>query len=836
LEIRDIIGKLSSQFILFYFNDSRDEIEIKKISYFTRTIILVTIALLLLLSIIRILVPPGTNLSDYMIWTLIALLAIIYLVFKKGKVYLAGFLYVITMWFAMTSLAWVFEGVRDVAIVAYILIVLIAILITKPWQALTLGAISLISLWGIYLAEKNHIITPAKEPSLNYTIEFSVILVFVIVLVNLTAKNTSDFYKRIKKELDDRILAEKALNESEERFKTLSSFGSEGLMIHDDGFTLEVNKTFASLLGYSNPEELIGKKGFDIIHFTPESRKIVNDNLKKKSNDTFDIEIVNAKGEVIPMETKSREIFFKGREMRLVSMRDITKRKMFEEALIRSKALLASIIDSTSDLIWSVDTDQYRLLTFNKGLESVLGESDIHIKEGVLHEDIFPPDSVRRLYELYSQTLKEGSLITMFETNIGKRTLWLNLHLLSRESKPYAISGFAKDITELKKAQEALILAKEKAEESDRLKTAFMNNISHEVRTPLNGIMGFSQLVIQPDITQKEKGFYLDLLNLSCERLLSTITNYMDISLIESGNIEINRESIKISGILDKIVDLFSPKCVAKKLELIKEIQSKDENNTFYLDAVLLEKSISHLVDNAIKFTHKGSIKLGFRFLNNQYEIYVRDTGPGINHTSQGKIYDYFMQGEVSNTRPYEGSGLGLSIAKKLVELMGGKIRLESEEGKGSAFFIVFPKEKQKTSPDLEVASKKKTHIPSRTSPLILIVDDDEISRLFHEKILAKASFKFIIAKSGFEALEICRNNPDISLTLMDIKMADMDGLMTTRKIKEFRKDMPIIAISAYAMIGDKEKAINAGCDDYIMKPVSDSLLLSSIIKQLRQL
>jgi CheY-like chemotaxis protein len=273
-------------------------------------------------------------------------------------------------------------------------------------------------------------------------------------------------------------------------------------------------------------------------------------------------------------------------------------------------------------------------------------------------------------------------------------------------------------------------------------------------------------------------------------------------------------------------------KCKTKNLEFIIQLPSNNKGNSINCDASLLEKSISHLVDNAIKFTQSGSIILGVHPKDNEFELFIKDTGLGINPEMQEKIFNYFIQGDVTTTRGYEGSGLGLSITKELVELMGGKIRVESVKGKGSTFFIIFPAEIGIKGID-DSSSTKKTHTESKIAPIVLIVDDDEISFSFHKIILERASFKYLIARNGLEAVEICRDNPEISIVLMDIKMPVMDGLEATQKIRGFRKDLPIIGVTAYAMTGDKEKAIAAGCDDYVTKPVKSDNLLSVIKKYL---
>lgn len=628
----------------------------------------------------------------------------------------------------------------------------------------------------------------------------------------------------------ERKLAEDALRESEERFKSLSLIGSEGLMIHEEGIILDVNQAFTSLTGYASPDDLIGKNGLEVIKFTPESKKLVLEHIRKNSNETYDIEIVNLNRNIIPAETRGTEIVYRGRKARLVYMRDITDRKKTEDALTESKTLLTSIIDSTNDLIWSVDSERFSLLTFNKGLKDFFKKEGIHIQKDMLLNEILPQVLADKLNHLYLQTLQEGSLITMYQTTIGNRTLWINLHVLSRENKPYAISAFAKDITELMQAEEALIQAKKKAEESDRLKTAFMNNISHEVRTPLNGILGFAQLLLSPDITEEEKSYNLDILNSCSERLLNTITDYMDISLIVSGNVKVHKQPLILSRLVNEIYDKFQTKCIAKNLEFIKQIPSETDNSPLQFDSFLLEKSISHLLDNAIKFTRAGSVILGFQFKNNEYEIFVKDTGSGINKDAQNKIFDFFMQEDSSINRGYEGSGLGLSIVKGLVESMGGKVRLESLKGKGSTFFITLKDEKRITD-KIESPETRQSKSRSKISRVVLIADDDEVSLAYFKTILEKASFEYRVAGNGLEAVQLCHNNPEISIVLMDIKMPVMDGLEATKKIREFRKELPIIGVTAYSMPDDKEKIIAAGCDDYITKPVQSDFLLSIINK-----
>ena len=231
-----------------------------------------------------------------------------------------------------------------------------------------------------------------------------------------------------------------------------------------------------------------------------------------------------------------------------------------------------------------------------------------------------------------------------------------------------------------------LIIAKEHAEQSDRLKTAFMNNISHEIRTPLNAILGFAPFIIEPDITMEEKEAYLEIINFSSDRLMNTITDIMDISLIISGNMEVHPQPIDISSLLVKVFKHFQEPCKGKNLELKMQFPYKTDPVILNTDGEILRKAVSKLVDNSVKFTKEGSITLGFELINNEIEFFVTDTGKGIEKDAQELIYKYYMQEDVSSTRGHEGSGLGLSIAKGMIQLLAGQDAFQM-----SGIFIIGP-------------------------------------------------------------------------------------------------------------------------------------------------
>ena len=354
-----------------------------------------------------------------------------------------------------------------------------------------------------------------------------------------------------------------------------------------------------------------------------------------------------------------------------------------------------------------------------------------------------------------------------------------------------------------------------------------MYNISHEVRTPLNGILGFSNLITQPDITDDEKVEYYSHIKTSSNRLLSTIDNYMDSSLIASGTMEVNRKPMDLHPMLYQLRDQFQPLCAIKDLEYHLEIPGKTEPITIYSDEDLFRKALSHLLDNAFKFTVKGEITFGYAIKPGGLEFFVKDTGSGISKEAQTRIFESFMQEELLHTRGYEGSGLGLSIAQGFVRLLGGEMRVESEKGAGSTFFFTLPREETDTGIITKPERKQKAGLVE--NQVILIAEDEASNLRFIQTVLSKTAVTVLSANNGKEAVDACRAHPEISLVLMDLKMPVMDGMEATRVIKTFRTNLPIIAITAYAMSGDEKKARDAGCDDYLSKPVSREALLEKL-------
>jgi len=509
---------------------------------------------------------------------------------------------------------------------------------------------------------------------------------------------------------------------------------------------------------------------------------------------------------------------------------DIIKRLQAEEKIRENTERLQNIFNNLQDAYFEADLDG-KFTTISPSAIAIYGCSSLDELQVMRAQDLYadPQDRDRLL-----SILKEKKNVSDFVC-LGKKkdnsTFWVSMSVqfkYDNEGKIAGTIGLVRDITERKSYEDELIKAKEKAEGSNRLKTAFINNISHEIRTPLNGILGFAPLAIESDISDEEKQKFLQILNFSGERLMNTVTDYMDISLIVSGEMPVNKKAIDIETLFNGLYNKFNEPYLEKNLQL--KLQNTTNKVEFVLqtDAELLEKAISHLLYNSLKFTNEGEITLGYEIQANNLEIFVKDTGVGIAPESKERILEVFMQENVSNTRGHEGSGLGLSIANGLTKLLGGKIRIESEILKGTSVFISLPIEPNTTILDNELATNKNA---LKETAKILIAEDDDVSYLYLETLMNPLTVKIIRAINGKDVIEICQKNSDIDMILMDIQLPILNGYEATRQIRRFNKDVIIIAQTAYGLTGDKEKAIKAGCNDYISKPIKKKQLLALIQK-----
>ena len=386
-----------------------------------------------------------------------------------------------------------------------------------------------------------------------------------------------------------------------------------------------------------------------------------------------------------------------------------------------------------------------------------------------------------------------------------------------------------RDITEQKNAEAEILKAKEKAEESDRLKTAFLQNMSHEIRTPMNAIIGFSEFLNDSILLPEKRKSFISIVQNSTYQLLAIVTDILTISSLETKQEKISIEKICINNIIIDLLATFKPQAQKQNIQLYSKQTLNDQQSEIYTDNTKLIQILTNLLTNALKFTHEGFIEFGYNLKNKSLQFYVKDTGIGIKPELQEIIFERFRQADLSITKKYGGTGLGLSISKGFVELMGGKIWVVSEPNKGATFFVEIPYNPVKEIPN-HVALEHLNH----KNEFILVVEDEQYNFLYIEEILINLNLKHLHAKNGLEAVEICKNNKNISLVLMDIKMPIMDGHTATLLIKEFLPDLPIVAQSAYALEQEIEE-YSGIFDDYLPKPIKKETLTKTISKYINQ-
>lgn len=379
-----------------------------------------------------------------------------------------------------------------------------------------------------------------------------------------------------------------------------------------------------------------------------------------------------------------------------------------------------------------------------------------------------------------------------------------------------------------------LKIAKDKAEESDMLKTAFLANMSHEIRTPMNAIVGFSNLLQEEDATAEEKMDYVKQINANSDVLINLISDIIDISMIESGQVKLTKEEFYISDLLQNlIVNYEQEKNKINRGNI--NIESEIDDELMFLkintDINRLKQVLSNLLSNAIKFTHEGTVTLGLKYgSNNRIVIYVKDTGIGIAPCNQSAIFERFNKfNSESETMLYSGTGIGLTISKELVEMMGGNIWFESTINKGSTFYVSLPHSNTKVSQNLNEKDDSKMNIESNFSDKTILVAEDVISNFkLIKAYLKQSNVNLLWAKNGKEVLEMLDKNI-VHLILMDIQMPIMDGIQTTIEIRNKGIKTPIIIQTAYTLNNEIDKSFSAGCNDYITKPIRKDDFLTKI-------
>jgi len=462
---------------------------------------------------------------------------------------------------------------------------------------------------------------------------------------------------------------------------------------------------------------------------------------------------------------------------------------------------------------------------FNRFLTDVIEKGGKHSCNVILSTE----DNLHIYALLTGSAIKGGEQCSMNVVDISAQKL--------AEQELYSTNKeLALQIEEKEKKTRELIFAKEKAEESDRLKSAFLANMSHEIRTPMNGILGYSELLKNDQLSRDRQQLCISMIENGGKRLLNIIDSLIEISKIESGSTKVMLAPCNINKKIEYITTFYRPEVEKKGMLIFFKNGLPDHEAIIHSDREKIYGILTNLVKNAIKYSKEGVIEIGYVLekenTHPELMIFVGDSGIGIAKEDQEHIFNRFDQIEKGNNMAYEGVGLGLAISKAYVEMLGGKLSVQSEPGKGSTFYFTLPYNHESVEKNKDIVCK--TSIENKILPKklkTLIVEDDENSAMLLQHMMECHTREILYAINGAEAVEQFSKCSDIDIIFMDMNMPVMNGYIAAQKIRQFNKDVIIIAQSAYVFEDDKEKAINAGCNDYIIKPLNSVQLMDLINK-----
>ncbi len=505
------------------------------------------------------------------------------------------------------------------------------------------------------------------------------------------------------------------------------------------------------------------------------------------------------------------------------------------DLLIASEIRYRRLFESAQDGILILDAETGMIVDVNPFLMMLLDYSkEQFIQKAIWEIGVF--NDVIANYDKFLELQQKGYVRyenLPLKTSSGKviHVEFVSNVYLVNESR--VIQCNIRDISRRILADEALIKAKDLAEENDRLKTAFLHNISHEIRTPMNAIIGFSEMLNEPDLTDQKRVHFTGIIIQSSNQLLSIISDIVSIATIEAGQEKVFHNEINIRTFLKSLQEQFGFKASRLNLNLIQEPTISDNEIWFLSDETKLNQILSNLIINALKFTSKGHVRFGVDILGQELRFFVEDTGLGIPSQMHVEIFKRFRQVESTASRKYGGSGLGLSISKAYVELLGGTMWLSSEINNGSTFYFTIPLVVAHQPAGEEHEPADKNMVQNHERKTLLVAEDEDSNFTLLEEFLSGLNFNIIRAITGIEAIENCKTNRKIDLILMDIKMPEMDGCEAAQVIRKFLPDIPIIAQTAFFSELDKTRALACGCSDYISKPIKRQQLIDKIKAQL---
>jgi PAS domain S-box-containing protein len=686
--------------------------------------------------------------------------------------------------------------------------------------------------WGI------HKINYPLFRQVEWQAEWGFILAFILGFM-VAIGTVLTYFEKVRNE---RKLVEEALRESEERYRQVVEFFPEPILIQCAGKCVFANPAMAKLYGVSDPEELYGKIVLD--HVPPDYRQLVASRIEAVRNGitvpAIEEQVIRMDGTIADVEVTPTPFIYYKKPAALVLVKDISERKRAEEQLRK----LSYAIEQSPTMITITDKNGY-LEYINPRLTQIRGYTPAEVIGK--HSSIMgmnqphPQESPEFVKTILNEKEWQGEILSSKKNG---EVFWEKCAISPIKNQDGIITHYLKvgeDITKRKQEEQELQKAKAEAEAANRSKSQFLADISHEIRTAMNCINGMTELLFTTEISPSQKE-YLELIKSSSDSLLNLINDILDLARIEAGKLRLEQKSFDVKKLTQEIIKIYRIQARQKGLQFNYNI-APEVPADLTGDPGRLRQVLANILGNAIKFTEQGGVSLKIEVQKESVIamhvlFVVSDTGIGIRQDKMDLLFKNFSQVDSSTKSSHIGSGLGLAICKQLVELMNGRIWVESEAGVGSTFSFMVPFLRSKTAAALGTIRNQPLGFPDKKIEdfsgqiKVLVVEDHPVNQRFVSLILQKIGAKVTLASSGVKALEILETG-SFDLILMDVQMPEMDGYETTIRIREKERlttrHTPIVALTAYAMEGDKQQCLAAGMDSYLSKPINAAKLYSLI-------